>query len=108
MRSARRKKGSYFNAQFYRLTGRRGPKKAACAVAASLLTTIYHLEVWAAPPAPLAWRTKDLRLHDGIPFIDGSACAAGSPRGAVVSCQAARRLSLPPFLIGFSVKCFVT
>ena len=41
--AARRKKGSYFNAQFYRLTGRRGPKKAACAVAASLLTTVYHM-----------------------------------------------------------------
>jgi transposase len=41
--AARRKKGSYFNAQFHRLTGRRGPKKAACAVAASLLTTIYHM-----------------------------------------------------------------
>jgi hypothetical protein len=27
----------------YRLRGRRGPKKAACAVAASLLTTIYHM-----------------------------------------------------------------
>jgi transposase len=41
--AARRKKGSYFNAQFLRLRGRRGPKKAACAVAASLLTTIYHM-----------------------------------------------------------------
>jgi hypothetical protein len=41
--AGRRKKGSYFNAQFYRLSGRRGPKKAACAVAASLLTTIYHM-----------------------------------------------------------------
>ena len=41
--AARRKKGSYFNAQFLRLRGRRGPKKAACAVAASLLTTIYHI-----------------------------------------------------------------
>jgi hypothetical protein len=36
-------KGSYFNAQFLRLRGRRGPKKAACAVAASLLTTIYRM-----------------------------------------------------------------
>ena len=35
--------GSYFNAQFLRLRGRRGPKKAACAVAASLLTTTYHM-----------------------------------------------------------------
>jgi transposase len=41
--AAKRKKGSYFNAQFHRLTARRGPKKAACAVAASLLTTIYHM-----------------------------------------------------------------
>jgi len=41
--AARRKKGSYFNAQFLRLRGRRGPKKAACAVAASLLTIVYHM-----------------------------------------------------------------
>jgi hypothetical protein len=36
--AAARKKGSYFNAQFLRLRGRRGAKKATCAVAASLLT----------------------------------------------------------------------
>jgi transposase len=41
--AAARKKGSYFNAQFLRLRGRRGPKKATCAVAASLLTTVYHM-----------------------------------------------------------------
>jgi transposase len=40
------------DAQFYRITDRRGPKKAACAVAASLLTTIYHM------------------LKDGTPFQD--------------------------------------
>ena len=34
---------SYFRAQYYRLRARRGPKKAIGAVAASLLTTIYHL-----------------------------------------------------------------
>jgi transposase len=50
--AAKRKKNSYFNAQFHRITGRRGPKKAACAVAASLLTTIYHM------------------LKDGTPFQD--------------------------------------
>jgi len=50
--AARRKKDSYFRAQFYRITARRGPKKAACAVAASLLTTIYHM------------------LKDGTPFQD--------------------------------------
>ena len=41
--AAARKKGSYFEAQFLRLKGRRGPKKAAVAVAASILTTVYHM-----------------------------------------------------------------
>ena len=41
--AAARKKGSYFKAQFHRLASRRGPKKAACAVAASILTTVYHM-----------------------------------------------------------------
>jgi transposase len=37
------KKGSYYQAQFQRLRHRRGPKKAICAVAASILTAIYHM-----------------------------------------------------------------
>jgi transposase len=41
--SAARKKNCYFQSQFLRLKARRGPKKAAVAVAASLLTTAYHL-----------------------------------------------------------------
>jgi transposase len=41
--AASRKKSSYFHAQYHRLKGRRGPKKAVCAVAASILTTIYHM-----------------------------------------------------------------
>jgi transposase len=41
--SAVKKKGSYFQAQFHRLKARRGPKKAIVAVAASILTTIYHM-----------------------------------------------------------------
>ena len=41
--AAIRCKQSYFRAQYYRLRARRGPKKAIGAVAASLLTTIYHL-----------------------------------------------------------------
>jgi transposase len=41
--AASRKKGCYYQAQFYRLRGRRGPKKAICAVAASMLTAIYHM-----------------------------------------------------------------
>ena len=41
--SAARTKGSYFQAQFHRLMARRGKKKAVCAVAASILTTAYHM-----------------------------------------------------------------
>jgi transposase len=41
--AATRKKDSYYRAQFHRLRGRRGPQKAICAVAASLLTAIYHM-----------------------------------------------------------------
>src|SRR5437879_4999126 len=41
--AAKRKKDSYYRAQFNRLCGRRGPQKAICAVAASLLTAVYHI-----------------------------------------------------------------
>jgi transposase len=41
--SAVKKKGSYYKAQFNRLRSRRGPKKAICAVAASMLTAIYRM-----------------------------------------------------------------
>jgi transposase len=41
--AAVRKKGSYYKAQFDRLRQRRGPQKAICAVAASILTAIYHM-----------------------------------------------------------------
>src|ERR1700757_4174861 len=40
---AARKKNSYFQAQFLRLKARHGAKKAAIAVAASILTTVYHM-----------------------------------------------------------------
>jgi transposase len=40
---ASRKKGSYFKALFHRIRARRGPKKAAVAVAASMLTSAYHM-----------------------------------------------------------------
>src|SRR5215475_4834142 len=40
--TAARKKDSYYKAQFNRLRGTRGAKKAICAVAASMLTAIYH------------------------------------------------------------------
>ena len=41
--SAVKKKDSYYKAQFNRLKARGGPKKAICAVAASMLTAIYHM-----------------------------------------------------------------
>jgi transposase len=41
--AASRKKDSYLRAQFQRLRARRGPKKAICAVAASMLTAIWHI-----------------------------------------------------------------
>jgi transposase len=41
--AAARKKNSYFQAQFLRLRARCGPKKAVVAVAASILTTAYHM-----------------------------------------------------------------
>src|SRR5262249_45974844 len=50
--AAARKKDSYFHAQFLRLKSRRGPKKAILAVAASMLTDVYHM------------------LRDGVEFHD--------------------------------------
>jgi transposase len=41
--AASRQKASYLQAQFHRLRGRRGPKRAICAVAASILTAAYHM-----------------------------------------------------------------
>ena len=41
--AATRKKDSYLQSQFRRLKGRRGPKKAIIAVAASMLTAVYFM-----------------------------------------------------------------
>jgi transposase len=41
--AATHKKASHLQAQFQRLRARRGPKKAICAVAASILTAAYHM-----------------------------------------------------------------
>ena len=41
--AAKRTKDSYYRAQFFRLQAKRGPQKAICAVAASILTAIYHI-----------------------------------------------------------------
>jgi transposase len=80
--AARRKKDSYFRAQFYRLSGRRGPKKAACAVAASILTTVYHM------------------LKNGTEFID-LGCSHFDQRSRDVK---AKRLLAQLANLGFSAK----
>jgi transposase len=41
--AAARKKASYLQAQFHRLRSRRGAKKAIGALAASILTIVYHM-----------------------------------------------------------------
>jgi len=41
--AAKRAKNSYYKAQFFRLKARTGPQKAICAVAASILTAIFHM-----------------------------------------------------------------
>ena len=41
--AAKRAKDSYYRAQFFRLQAKRGPQTAICAVAASILTAIYHM-----------------------------------------------------------------
>jgi transposase len=41
--SATRAKGTYLQSQYLRIRARRGPKKAIIAVAASMLTAIYHM-----------------------------------------------------------------
>jgi transposase len=58
------REGTYLQAQFFRLKARRGPKKAAIAVAASILTAAYHMlkegTFYQDPRRKLALRTKDL------------------------------------------------
>jgi transposase len=41
--AASRTKGSYYKAQYHRLCAKHGKKQAICAVAASMLTAIYHM-----------------------------------------------------------------
>lgn len=59
--AAKNQKNSYYKAQFHRLSSKRGPQKAICAVAASLLTAIYHM------------------LKDGTAFQDLGAGLRSSP-----------------------------
>jgi transposase len=62
-RGAARSKGSYFSAQYSRLARRRGPNKAAVAVAHSILETAWHLlsngELFVDPGASYFERRHD-------------------------------------------------
>src|SRR5690348_17017001 len=59
--AAKRAKNSYYSAQFHRLRSRRGPQKAICAVAASILTAIYHMLKSALPHRDLGADDFDRR-----------------------------------------------
>lgn len=57
--AAVRVKDSYLRSQFLRLRARRGPKKAIIAVAASILTAVYHM------------LSRDISYHDlGAAYLD--------------------------------------
>ena len=62
--AAKRRKDSYYMAQFQRLKARRGPQKAICAVAASILTAIYHMLRTNAPHRDLGADYFDRRSPD--------------------------------------------
>jgi transposase len=62
--AATRQKDSYYRAQFFRLRARRGPQKAICAVAASLLTGIYHMLATGAPHHDLGADHFDRRSRE--------------------------------------------
>jgi len=62
--AAKRAKNSYYSAQFHRLRSRRGPQKAICAVAASILTAIYHMVKSGAPHRDLGADYFDRRAPE--------------------------------------------
>ena len=62
--AAKRSKNSYYRAQYLRLSGRRGPQKAICAVAASILTAIYHMLKSGAPHRDLGADYFDRRAPE--------------------------------------------
>ncbi len=62
--AAKRSKNSYYRAQYLRLSGRRGRQKAICAVAASILTAIYHMLKSGAPHRDLGADYFDRRAPE--------------------------------------------
>jgi transposase len=64
--AASHKKGSYFQAQYRRLAGRRGKKRAIVAVAHSILTDTYHIIKEGASYRELGGEHFDRLHHDRI------------------------------------------
>ena len=64
--AASRKNASYLQSRFLRLKSRRGPQKAICAVAASILTAIYHMlknGTFYADLGPDHFQTRSRKTH---------------------------------------------
>lgn len=72
--AAARTKNSYLQTQFLRIKARRGPKKAAVAVAASILTAAYHM------------------LRDGLDYQDLGPAHLARRDSARVAARLARRI----------------
>jgi Transposase IS116/IS110/IS902 family len=77
--AAKRQKDSYYRAQFYPLQARRGPQKAICAVAASILTAIYTTSSRMAFPTKTSASTTSTSVS---PKERSSASSPQSPRSA--------------------------
>jgi transposase len=89
--AATRKKASYLQAQFQRLRHRRGPKKAICAVAASILTAVYHMlrdgtfyqDLGAAHFRPVSAQSQANRLVRQIAKLGFTCTLTALPEGSV-------------------------
>jgi transposase len=64
--AAARKKDSYLNAQYHRLLTRRGKKKAAVAVAHSMIVAVYYILRDRVPYADLGYAYFDQRNQDAL------------------------------------------
>src|SRR5262249_10833797 len=79
--SAVRQKDTYLRAQFYHVKARRGPKKAIMAVAASILTAVYHMlkegkMYQDLGPNHFQRRNKDQQKHLLVKRLADLGCAA--------------------------------
>jgi transposase len=92
--AAVRKKGSYYQAQFQRLRHKRGPKKAICAVPASILTVIYHMlrdgTVYKDLGADHFHRSPEVQAHVLLVEAREAAGRQASPSAGVIDSQSVK------------------